>query len=224
MLIYHGSGHVIEKPQYGFGNVNNDYGLGFYCTESLEMAQEWSAVHGRSMGWANAYEFDCESLSVLRLDGPDYTALHWLAVLLENRVFSDNHALARQAKDYLTSTFAVDYDGCDVIVGNRADDSYFSFAKDFLNGAISYQQLRRAMDLGKLGRQVVVKSPKAFDGLSFIEAVEAPTDFWLPRRLNRDARARADYFDLSKNGFDKNGLFIQDILREEMTPGDARLQ
>ena len=31
--IYHGSDHIIEKPQYGYGKPYNDYGVGFYCTE-----------------------------------------------------------------------------------------------------------------------------------------------------------------------------------------------
>lgn len=36
--IYHGSSHIIEKPVYGGGKRYNDYGIGFYCTDSLEMA------------------------------------------------------------------------------------------------------------------------------------------------------------------------------------------
>ena len=39
--LYHGSSRIIEKPVFGYGKPYNDYGLGFYCTESLEMAKEW---------------------------------------------------------------------------------------------------------------------------------------------------------------------------------------
>ena len=39
--IYHGSDHIIEKPQYGYGKPYNDYGVGFYCTENPNMAKEW---------------------------------------------------------------------------------------------------------------------------------------------------------------------------------------
>ena len=39
--IYHGSKDIIEKPKYGYGKRYNDYGLGFYCTDSIEMAKEW---------------------------------------------------------------------------------------------------------------------------------------------------------------------------------------
>ena len=37
--LFHGSSKVIERPLYGAGKAYNDYGLGFYCTESLEMAK-----------------------------------------------------------------------------------------------------------------------------------------------------------------------------------------
>ncbi|HQB77113.1 MAG TPA: efflux RND transporter permease subunit, partial [Tenuifilaceae bacterium] len=38
--IFHGSDHIIEKPIFGQGKPYNDYGLGFYCTESIDMAKE----------------------------------------------------------------------------------------------------------------------------------------------------------------------------------------
>ena len=223
MQLYHGSDHIVEHPQFGLGKPYNDFGLGFYCTQQLDMAKEWSASPGREVGYANKYHFDCKGLDLLDLTGPDYTALHWLSVLLENRSFALNHALAKQAKSYLTSVFAVDYQQCDAMVGNRADDSYFSFAKAFLNGAISYNQLKRAMSLGKLGKQVVIKNPQAFDRLQFQEAVPVQTQLWLPRRQSRDAKARADFVTLQTGKFTKDDLFIQDILRQEVSPSDERL-
>ncbi|MBQ0007004.1 MAG: DUF3990 domain-containing protein, partial [Alistipes sp.] len=38
MDIYHGSPLIIEVPEFGKGNPMNDYGLGFYCTEDIELA------------------------------------------------------------------------------------------------------------------------------------------------------------------------------------------
>ncbi len=34
IVVYHGSSKMIEKPVFGTGNPNKDYGLGFYCTEN----------------------------------------------------------------------------------------------------------------------------------------------------------------------------------------------
>ena len=43
--LYHGSVNIIEKPLFGYGKPYNDYGLGFYCTDSLEMAKEWGLIY-----------------------------------------------------------------------------------------------------------------------------------------------------------------------------------
>ena len=52
LTIFHGSRRIIEKPVWGEGNPHNDYGLGFYCTESLELAKEWG-VSDETDGFAN---------------------------------------------------------------------------------------------------------------------------------------------------------------------------
>ncbi len=41
-ILYHGSSQIIQTPQFGVGRVDNDYGQGFYCTESLPLAKEWA--------------------------------------------------------------------------------------------------------------------------------------------------------------------------------------
>ena len=42
IIIYHGSEQIVEVPTFGLGKKNNDFGLGFYCTESDELAKEWA--------------------------------------------------------------------------------------------------------------------------------------------------------------------------------------
>lgn len=188
--IYHGSDHIIKAPEYCGGKAYNDYGRGFYCTEDLSMAKEWG-VRTTSDGFANKYNLDCAGLSVLDLNGEDYCLLHWLAILLENRTFAMLGGLAQEGKKYLTSRFHLPYEKFDIIQGYRADDSYFSFAQDFLNGSISYRQLASAMHLGKLGQQFVLKSPEAFARLEFQGFEPAPRSEWLQRKLDRDRAARA---------------------------------
>lgn len=82
--LYHGSSNIIEKPLFGYGKPYNDYGLGFYCTDSLEMAKEWG-VGKHQDGYANCYEIECDGLQILELNAPKYCILHWLTVLLQNR-------------------------------------------------------------------------------------------------------------------------------------------
>lgn len=221
--IFHGSNVIIEKPVYGQGKPYNDYGLGFYCTEDEAMAKEWG-VSTVSDGYCNAYDIDMDGLSVLNLNEEKYCILHWLTILLQNRTFEISSPLANEAKLFLIKNFSVDYENADVIIGYRADDSYFAFAQDFVNGSISYRQLDRAMHLGKLGEQVVIKSKKAFDRLRFANSEVALRIDWLSRKERRDSEARRDYLNVERNKRQAGDIYITQIIDEEMKSDDARLR
>lgn len=223
VTIYHGSSRIVEKPVFGRGNPRNDYGLGFYCTESIELAKEWACSEEMD-GYANKYTLDMTGLSVLSLTDGDHNILNWLFVLLENRTFRIGGNVAKQAKDYIFENFAVDYKSYDVVRGYRADDSYFSFANAFLNNTISVAQLEKAMVLGKLGEQIVLMSKKAFDAASFEEAISAPKEIYLPKKLARDTAAREDFRKESVNGSAISEKYILDIIREGWRNDDPRLQ
>lgn len=85
--------------------------------------------------------------------------------------------------------FLVDIDDYDAIIGYRADDSYFSFARAFANNEISLGQLNHAMRLGKLGEQFVLKSPKAFESIKFLSYKSADNTVYYARRKVRDDEA-----------------------------------
>lgn len=221
-IIYHGSEQCLETPFWGGGKPYNDYGQGFYCTTEKSMAAEW-AVGKLHDGWVNQYEIDCEGLSLLDLNEQCFCLLHWLTILLENRTFDLSYALAQEAREYLLANYSVDYQSYDLTVGYRADDSYFSFAQDFLSGAISYQQLAVAMHLGKMGNQFVLKSKKAFEHIHFVGAEKASRDKWFPMREQRDCAARQQYFS-SRRQRHPGDLFILQILDEEILPDDPRLR
>ncbi len=220
MKIYHGSDHIVEKPVYHYGNKHNDYGYGFYCTEYRELGMEW-ASSPVSNGYLNSYKLDTDGLVTLNLNR--YGILTWLSVLLQNRTFTIASPLAIEARSYITSEFSVDIDTPDLIIGYRADDSYFSFAMDFINGTISVAQLSEAMRLGNLGNQIVIKSKKAFSRISFKDAESVDSRIWYPKRAARDEQARRSYFSMDKK-YVRGDIYITRILDEEMKKDDPRLQ
>lgn len=223
MILYHGSKDIIEKPIYGQGKKYNDYGLGFYCTDNIELAKEWGTSFERS-GYANRYQIDCTGLTILDLNDDKYCILHWLAILLSNREFDTPAGLALEAKEFLKKNFMLDYKEYDIIKGYRADDSYFSFAQDFINGTISYRQLNNAMYLGKLGIQYVLKSKEAFNRIVFDGYEEAEYKEWYAKKMKRDKSARREYFDVERNRRQRGDIYITQILDEEMSPDDKRLR
>ena len=222
--LYHGSNRIIEKPEFGKGNPYNDCGVGFYCTENLELAKEWACLD-KNGGFANVYAIDTVKLEILNLSDIKYSTLNRLAVLVNNRTFRTGSQIAAQAKEYLLKSFLPDISKFDAVIGYRADDSYFSFAMDFLNNTISLRQLERAMYLGKLGEQFVLKSRKAFELIEFVKSESADGGIYYTKRLARDNEARDLYLKGErKAATESNDLFMIDILRQEMTQDDARLQ
>ena len=222
-VLYHGSTKVIELPVPGLGNPKNDYGLGFYCTENLELAKEWASAE-RNDGFANSYEIDLEGLSILHLNKKPYHILNWLSILLQNRTFVLSQGLPSEAKAYLLDNFLPEYEYYDLIIGYRADDSYFSFANAFLNNTISLEQLRKAMFLGKLGEQVVLKSEEAFSRLTFNESIPVDSSLYFPKRKARDRQARADFQNEKAEVSPADAVYMIDILRQKWTNEDPRLQ
>ena len=223
MRLYHGSENIIEKPVYGKGARYNDYGKGFYCTENIELAKEWACAKQKN-GYANIYDLDLSELNVLNLNSGSYNILNWLAILADNRTYWQNGSIAEPAKNYIKENFLPDISTYDVIIGYRADDSYFSFAQDFLNNAISLSVLSSEMRLGKLGKQIVLKSEKAFRNIQFQQAIPAEATIWLPQKRERDSRARRDYFASRKVPWKKGEIYMMQILEEEMEADDARLR
>ena len=220
ITIYHGSEQVVEVPTFGLGRKNNDFGLGFYCTESEDLAKEW-AVSSLRNGFANRYTLDTEYLNILNLNSPDYTILNWIAVLVEHRLFSIKTPVARRAKRYLIDNFGVNVNAYDLITGYRADDSYFDYAESFLNNGISVEQLARAMRLGKLGEQIVLKSKFAFDRIRYEGFDIAEKEKYYVLRKSRDDEANQLYLDMLEE--DDDGLYIQDIMRGGIRNDDPRI-
>lgn len=220
ITIYHGSNQIVEIPTFGAGRKNNDFGPGFYCTENSDLAKEW-AVSSLRNGFSNRYTLDTEYLNILRLNSPDYTILNWIAVLVEHRLFSVRTPVARRAKQYLIEHFGINVNAFDLIIGYRADDSYFDFAEAFLNNAITVEQLSRAMLLGKLGEQIVVKSKFAYSRLQYegFEIAEKETYYVLRKARNDEAGQK--YLDILEE--ESDGLYIRDIIRGGIVNDDPRI-
>ena len=228
LTIYHGSDHIIEKPDINKGKKYNDYGQGFYCTEDLELAKEWACKTGKE-GFVNEYELNTSDLKILNLNSNGYTILNWIALLLKHRTFNLDSQIQRQAKEYILENFSVDTKDYDVIIGYRADDSYFSFADSFISNTLPLSILNKALRLGNLGEQVALVSEKAFANIKFKDAQTVERRIYYPKFSTRDRKAREKYFEYSNSVASGrmslvDEIFVLDIIRQEMKNDDPRIQ
>ena len=224
LIIYHGSQQIVEVPKYGIGKSYNDYGQGFYCTENIELAKEW-ACPVKNDGYSNKYNLSLDGMNIMHLTRGEFNILNWLAILLTNRKFDITSPIGNNARDFIISRFLPDTKDVDIMIGYRADDSYFSFAEDFINNTISLRDLNFAMKLGTLGEQVVLLSERSFSQIQFIEYEVADYRKYYYKRAERDKNARVDYSNKKKNLEQlMNDIFVLDIIREDMKYDDPRLQ
>ena len=225
MKIYHGSPLEIPRPLLSKGKPYNDYGRGFYCTEDVEMAREWACKGKEPPGIANAYELFADDLSILDLSAPGYTILNWIAVLLANRTFDLDSDIALEVRDYLIANFMPPVSESDVVIGYRADDSYFSYADSFVNNALSVRRLDEALHLGRLGEQVALRTERAFENLTYLGSERVSWEEYHPRYVARDSDARSQWRDTVKKGNRAaDDIFAIDIIRRNLRHGDPILQ
>lgn len=171
IIVYHGSEKMIEKPVFGKKNLNSDYGDAFYCTQDINAAKEWANKKGKG-GYANKYSFDARGLNVLDLT--EYDVLNWVAILMHFReldpIFKETY---RRELQYLEDKYYIDVRQYDVVIGYRADDSFFEFPKMFVSSQIRVVRLKQIYQLGFLGKQIAIISEKAFKKLKYLESIEA---------------------------------------------------
>lgn len=207
--LYHGSEFIIEKPEYLKGNVHNDYGLGFYCCSSKELAKEWAARKS-GHGYINRYQIRDDRLKILDLTKPPYdNVLFWVALLMHNRELSSDlrSNFPRELK-YLEEKYLINAQDFDVVIGYRADDSYFRFPEAFVRSEITLESLNRVFQAGELGKQYVLISERAFRLIHFLDYQEA------------SAAGREDYYK-RKNGADK---VFADLLNADRYAKGVRLR
>ena len=214
-IIYHGSEFIIEKPKYLKGNIHNDYGLGFYCCTNKDLSKEWAAKR-TGHGYINKYIIRDDRLKILDLTKPPFNdVLFWTALLMHNRELSDdlrnNYPLELK---YLEENYLINVKEYDVVIGYRADDSYFHFPEAFVRSEITLESLNKIFHAGELGKQYVIISQRAFNLLKFIdyeEAFEQSREDYYKRKRGADKV----FTDLLAADRYSDGTRIRDLIKKK---------
>lgn len=215
MLLYYGADRLVEKPEYGKGNSANDYGKGFYLTDDIDMARLWASRF--SNGHVITYEVDINKLKVLHLEDSSYdNIMAWITLLVKHRFSKADYEANKDTINWLLENYLTDIDDYDMIIGYRADDSYFAYSRDFVSNELSLETLANALKIGKLGKQYVLKSKEAFDHIRMIsyKKIDRTDDYELFRM-----KALNEYHIL-KTSDDINNTFIRDIRRDKNNVGN----
>jgi hypothetical protein len=229
--LFHGSPNPDFTPIYGAGRDYHDYGNAFYCTEDYESAAEWACLR-KMTNIAYVYEYELyvpENIApkVNVLDFDDLDPIFWLSALLQHRVNNDDGYIEelRDRSIALTEAYPTNCETFDIIFGWRADDRHFAIIRDFLNTLISLETAKKAILLGNLGKQIVIKSERAYTWLKNHEKPVKKTKLsgneykmWHDRFIEKDTTGRLEYDALANESrkqareLRKRGTTILDVL------------
>lgn len=208
MKYYYGADCLLTKPEFNKGNSSNDYGLGFYLTPDKEMARLWASKFDD--GYLIEFDVDVSKLKIMQLATiNDEDILRWLSILITHRFSKEEREENKTNIEWLITHYPFTLGDNDVIIGYRADDSYFDYSRDFVKNELSLELLKDAMRIGKLGVQFVLMSKKSFEHIKFVKAEPVPhTNEYFDFRN----KTKAEYYELKKED-DVNNTFIRDLMR-----------
>ena len=210
MRLFHGSDKEITKPIYGYGRVDCDYGSGFYMCADKNAAKMWASDNDNG-GYINEYSINIKSLNVLFLNNlTNEDILKWIALLCFNRIDEQTRNNNKDEIDFLVKNYLPSLEDYDLVIGYRADDSYYQYTRAFLSNELPIELLKEAMELGKLGLQYVLISKKAFDSITFInsEKVNKSNEYKL-----LEEKANQEYDEIIRKR-KINDTYLRDIIRE----------
>ena len=213
MLLYHGTSESSFEPRFGGGRDYHDYGNGFYTTEDIEAAKEWACQGQHEKAFVYAYEINTDGLDMLDLD--ENHTLAWVSILMAHRRSKKIRGAALERCNKMIEQYGKGVNDYDFIRGFRANDSYFQFTTDFVTDTITLETLKKSIVAGGLGKQICIKSEKAYLQLGrcvdVVELCGENYERYLNRYLIKDSDARTLASTYSKEP--QVGQLLSDILK-----------
>lgn len=217
MILYHGSKVIIQKPITHGSNFANDYGPSFYLTLDLNAAKSW-ACKNDIVGLVNKYKVSPHNYDRFRIldlsDKSKYSVLNWMAILMHFRTLDSSFAKNNKiALDWLEKYYINVYE-YDVIIGFRADDSYFRFPSRFVSNDLAIEDLEDVFLSGDLGIQYAFMSERAIKSLKFSGVIECDASF-LGHYYSAINQASQEFDIILNKPRDPNKTYILDLIRKD---------
>ena len=145
--VFHTGFDIIETPDLKRGRANADFGQGFYVSSDEAFSRRWARYRKGQTTCINSYALDLNGLKIRRFQRDE----DWFSYLFDNR-----HHKEDRYQDY------------DLIIGPIANDTIYDTFGIITSGILDREQAMELLLLGKEYRQIVLKTPKSLEQLSFL--------------------------------------------------------
>ncbi len=186
VILYHTGSKNLSTPTHDFVSTDSrglmktfDFGVGFYATPNLDVAQNWyyqkekSSYNNKNITHThiNKYELKLNNLKIYRFNCDE----DWLDFVLYNRTKSREHNLNFDEDDFEFFEFVNSHD---ILIGSIADDRMYQVLAEFLDGRVDYQETIKCLQSMDLKEQYILKSIKAINNLELLESIECTKEHY----------------------------------------------
>ena len=146
MILYHGSGIIVQKPDIYHSRKNVDFGPGFYTTPLYDQAAKWCQRFLRSTGRAyiSKYILDEKAFQQCKTLIFETYSEEWLDFILSCRRGEDK----------------TDYD---IVSGGVANDKVFDTIELYFQGLIDKNEAIKRLRFAKPNAQICIRTQAAIE-------------------------------------------------------------
>lgn len=205
VLLFHGAKAKIEGPlSIAHSRMNNDFGQGFYCGESLEQSAMFVSNYPDSSLYILQFERG-------HLRGRTYdVGRDWMLMIAYYRNRLGQYAGSDVIKKLLQKNRDIDY-----IIAPITDNRMFEIIDQFIDGEITDVQCQHCLSATNLGRQYVFITDKALSRVSILERcylTESEKKYYLNSR-QESVDINRDKVKIARKQYRNQGEYIEDILK-----------
>ncbi len=204
-ILFHGAKNIIVgeiSPNYG--RVNNDFGTGFYCGESIEQTTSFVS------------RFQDSSIYILKFDDAELkyenfeVDQEWMLAVAYFRgklQKYENNSLIRNIINKVKNS--------DYIIAPIADNRMFRIIDRFIDGEITDEQSKHCLAATNLGKQYVFLTENATKNINILERCyisKAEREFYFKQK-QADVNDSDNKVKYALIKYKREGKYIEEILK-----------
>ena len=143
-----------------------------------------------------------------------FNVLNWIAILMHFRKLEISFERRNKPALEWLSKYFIDVREYDVVIGFRADDSYFRFPSSFVSGELSLDDLEEIFLLGDLGKQYAFMSQKALNALRFDRVIPYEEEY-VGRYYSIVSKATAKFNEVFNWPRSPDKTYVLDLMRKD---------
>lgn len=204
ILLFHGAKSRLEgELSIKKSRKNNDFGQGFYCSESLEQSAMFIAAFPESSLYM--LEFDKTGLKGRRFG----VSREWMLTIAYFRNRLGEYSESEIMKDLIAQNKDVDY-----MIAPIADNRMFEIIDSFIDGEITDVQCQHCLSAMNLGNQYVFVSEQALEKVTILERcfLAGEEKAYYLKTKKESGELNRDKVKVARRQYRGKGKYIEEIM------------